>query len=75
MKKCNCGGGSDSEFAKPSIPVPANQTQMIASAPVSVIKEKKTSERILPFFSDEIFQLFILGGIATAIILIVIKKC
>jgi len=74
MQKCNCGGGSDNEFTKPAKPVPANQTRMIASSPVITIKEGKKSERILPFFSDEILQLFILSGIATVIILIIIKK-
>ena len=75
MQKCGCGGGSDNEFKKPTIPVPANQTRMISSSPIITHKDEKTSERILPFFSDEILQLFILGGIATVIILIIIKKC
>ena len=74
MQKCGCGGVSDNEFKKPTIPVPANQTRMISSSPITMNKDNKTSERIIPF-SDEIIQLFILGGIATVIILIVIKKC
>ena len=73
MQKCGCGG-SDNEFKKPTIPVPANQTRLISSSPVITIKEGKKSERILPFFSDEMVQFLILSGIATVIILIIIKK-
>ena len=77
MQKCNCGGGSDNEFKKPSLPLPANQTPILASVPLNTMKEKKPSEseRIIPFLSDEMLQLFILGGVATTIILIIIKKC
>ena len=75
MQKCNCGGGSDNEFKKQPLPVPANQTPILASAPLNTIKEKKPSQKIIPFLSDEMLQLFILGCIAIAIILIIIKKC
>ena len=74
MQKCNCGG-SDNEFKKPSLPVPANKTPILASVPLNTIKEGAPSERIIPFLSDEMLQLCILGGVVAAIILIIIKKC
>jgi len=74
MKKCNCGGGSeDNEFNKP-IGVPVKQSRLLAS-PVKQNKQEKNMDQIVPFINDNILQLLILGGVATAIILIVIKKC
>ena len=72
MKKCNCGGSSENEFNKP-IGVPVPQKRLLAS-PINNMRREHT-EQIIPFINDNILQLLILGGIATAIVLIVIKKC
>ena len=74
MKKCNCGGGSkDNEFNKP-IGVPVQQSRLLAS-PVKHIRQQQNTDQIVPFINDNMLQLLILAGVATAIILIVIKKC